>query len=122
MIQSHERNIKSFTRLKDFWRGFVQSKCLSCDLKSPESQFKNFFKFRLTTSRNRLSPEDGCRLLVSSNPLLRLWLVISSDLANLGKSSSRIWPVSVSHLLGLGHLDISSSGIVGLGRMRWLIF
>ncbi len=77
------------------------------------SQLKNSYQFLLMTSRNRSSLEDGFRLLVSSNPLLRFWLVVSRDLANLGKSSSwnlpcsvchppGFWPFSVSHLLGLG--------------------
>ncbi len=76
------------------------------------------------SSRNRSSQEDGFRLLVSSNYFfLRFskltWqrhqitvidvlgpgqfrLAKSRDLANLGKSFSRIWPFSISHLLGLG--------------------
>ncbi len=64
----------------------------------PQSQFKNCCQFQLTTSRNCLPPEDGFRLLVSSNPLLRFRLVISRDLAILGKSSFRIWPFPVSRL------------------------
>ncbi len=47
-----------------------------------------------------LSPGDDFKLLVSSNPLFRFRLVASRDLA------VRIQP---------------SSGIFGLGRMRWLI-
>ncbi len=58
------------------------------------------------------SEEDSFRLLDSSNPLLRFLLVMSRDLANLGKSihqdlailgksSSGICSFSVSHLLGL---------------------
>ncbi len=79
---------------------------------------------RLTTSRNRSSPEDGFRLLVSSNPLLRFQLVVKQGcvVANLGQSSSGIWPFSVSYLLGFGlpqevifrdlaSLSKSSSGI-----------
>jgi hypothetical protein len=57
---------------------------------------KNSYQFRHTTSPNCSSPEDGLRLQVSSNPLLRLRLVVSRDLANLGKSSPGIWPFSVS--------------------------
>jgi hypothetical protein len=67
----------------------------------------------LMTSRNRLSLADGFRLLVLSNPLLRFRLVVSQDLADVVKPSSKtlpfsvshlpgIWPFSVSHLLGLG--------------------
>jgi hypothetical protein len=37
----------------------------------PESQYKNSYQFRLMTSRNRLSPEDDFRQLVSSNRMLR---------------------------------------------------
>jgi hypothetical protein len=58
--------------------------------------------------RNGSSPEDGFRLLVSSNPLLRfrfvvslvLAIVVSLVLASLGKSSS-----------GIAILDKSSSWI-----------
>ncbi len=67
----------------------------------------------LMTSQNRLSLEDGFRLLVSSNTLIRFCIVASQDLANLVKPSSKtlpfsiihlpgIWPFLVSHLLGLG--------------------
>jgi hypothetical protein len=55
------------------------------------------------TSQNRLSPEDDFKLLVSLNPLLRFQLFVSWDLASVGKSSSGIWPFSVSHLPGFGH-------------------
>ncbi len=71
---------------------------------------KTIFKFKSTPSKNRLSLEDGFRMLVSSNPLLRIWLIVSHDLANLvksssgdlailTKSSSGMWPFLVSHLL-----------------------
>ncbi len=62
---------------------------------SPEYQFINsyHYQFRLTTSRKRSSPEDGFRLLISANPLLRFRLVVSQDLANSGKSSSGICPI-----------------------------
>ncbi len=110
MIQSHERNRKPFSAAKDFWDGFVQSKGLADIFQSLESQLKNSYQFRLTTSRSYSSPEDGLKLLVSSNPLLRFLLVINWDLV-LGKSSSGfghsrssgIWPFSVSHLSWLGH-------------------
>jgi hypothetical protein len=68
MKQSQERNKNHLVRLRDFCDGSVQSQLL---FQFPESQFKNSYQFRLTTSWNRLSPEDGFRLLVSSNPLLR---------------------------------------------------
>jgi hypothetical protein len=49
------------------------------------------------------SLEDGFRLPVSSNSLLRLGLFISRDLAILGKSSFGIWPFSFfSHLPEFG--------------------
>jgi hypothetical protein len=48
---------------KDFWDGFVQSNWLTGVFQSLESQFKNFYQFRLMTSRFRFM------LLVSSNPL-----------------------------------------------------
>jgi len=48
-----------------------QPKSLSAIFQSPESQLKNSYRFRLTTSRNRSSPEDDFRKLVSSNPLFR---------------------------------------------------
>ncbi len=51
---------------------------------------KKSYQFRLTTSRNPSSSDNGFRLLVSSNPLLRFPLVVSRDLANLGKTSSGI--------------------------------
>jgi hypothetical protein len=38
-------------------------------------------------------------------------VVVSRDLANLGKSSSGIWPFSVSDLPGFDHSGKSSSGI-----------
>ena len=84
-------------RLKDFWDGFVQSKGLTDIFQSQESQFKNSYQFRLTTSRNYSSPEDGFRLLVSSNPHLRFLLVVNWDLV-LGKSSSADLAILGSHL------------------------
>jgi hypothetical protein len=66
---------------------------------------KNSCHFWLTTSRNGSSQEGGFMLLVSSNPLLRFWLGVSWDLANLGKLSSGaildkfpsgIWQLAVS--------------------------
>jgi hypothetical protein len=72
---------------------------------SPESQFKNFYQFRLTTSQTRLCLEVGFR-----------------ESANLGKSYSGNWHLSVSHFRDLAILGKSSFGIVGLGRMWWLIF
>jgi hypothetical protein len=50
----------------------------------------------------RLSSEDGFRLVVSSNPLLRFKLVVIWDLVNLGKLYSGIRPFLVRHLLGFG--------------------
>ncbi len=101
---------------------------------SSESQFKNSYQFRLTTSWNRLSPEDGFRLLVSSNSFLRFLLVVRQALAYLGKSASRIWPFSVSHLPGLGrflnwlygdwktpvsHFDWTKLSQKSLSRSKW---
>jgi hypothetical protein len=43
-------------------------------------------------------------------------------LAKLSKSSSGIWPFSLSHLRDKANLGKSSLGIFGLGRMWWLIF
>ncbi len=97
-------------RIKDFWDGFVQSKRLTGVFQSPESQFKNSYQFLLVASRNRSSPGEGFRLLVSSNPLLRFRLVVSRDLAILNKSSSAIWPFSLSHVLGLGRFLNRLSG------------
>ena len=71
MIQSHERSIKSFQRLKYFWDDFVPLKSFSGIFQSTESQFKNSYQFRLRTSRNHSSPEDDFRQLVSSDPLFR---------------------------------------------------
>jgi hypothetical protein len=89
-------------RLKDFQDGFVQLKRLTGVFPSQKRQFKNSYQFQLT-SWNRSSAEDGFWLLVSSDPLLRFQLVISRDLANLGMSSSGIWPFWLSHLSGFGH-------------------
>jgi hypothetical protein len=47
-----------------------------------ESQSKISLQFRLTTSHNHSFPDDGFRLLVSSNPLLRFRLGVSQDFAN----------------------------------------
>jgi hypothetical protein len=98
-------------RLKDFWDGFVQSKGLTGVFQSPESQLKNFYHSGLRQAGIAHSQKMAFRLLVSSNPLLRFRLVASLDLANLGKSSSGIWPFSVSHILGFGHFGNSFSGI-----------
>jgi hypothetical protein len=53
---------------------------LCCDWKV---NLKISIKFWLKTSQNRLSPEDGFRLLFSSNPLLKFRLVVSQDMAIL---------------------------------------
>ncbi len=86
MIQSHERNINPFNAAE----GFMECLCL---VKANYQYF--FFQLRLTTSRNCSSPEDVFRLLISSTPLLRIRLLVSWDLANLGKSSCGIWPFLV---------------------------
>jgi hypothetical protein len=44
-------------------------------VQSPESQFKNSYQIRLRTSRNRLSPEDDFRQLVSSDDLFRFTMM-----------------------------------------------
>jgi hypothetical protein len=66
MIQSHERNIKP-VGLTDSWDGFVQSNWLTGIFQTPEGKFYNSYQFRLTTSRNCSSLEDGFRLLVVSS-------------------------------------------------------
>ncbi len=101
-VLSGERNIKLFSAAQGFLGWLCLLKVTWWRFSVPESQLKNFCQFRFTTSRNRLSPEDGFRLLVSSNPLLRFRLLVSRDLGNAGKSFSGIWPFSVSHLLVVG--------------------
>ncbi len=100
-------------------------------------------EFRLTTSRNRLSPVDDFRQLVSSNPLFRFskmtfWrhqimeddlagpgrfqLVVSRNWLGTGKSSFVISLFPVSHLPRFTVLGKSPSGILGLGRMLYCPF
>jgi hypothetical protein len=104
-----------------------QSKCLTGVFSVPGKPIKKFLTnptYDNLTSRNRFSRDDGFRMLDSLNPLMRFskltcrwhqimvidvpgpgqfWLLVSQDLANLGKSSWGIWPFSVSHLPGFGH-------------------
>ncbi len=120
MIQTHEMSIKPFSpRLKDLWDDFVQPKPISAIFQSPEDDLPAPGQFRLTTRRDRLSPEDDFRQLVSSNPLFRFtkmtfWhhqiaeddspgpgrfrLVVSQNWLGPGKSSSVILLFPVSHL------------------------
>ncbi len=78
----------------------------------PGKSIKNFYQFLLTTKRIYSSLEDGIRLLVTSKHLLRFWLVVSWDLANLGKSSTGIC---------MAILGKSSSGIrpINWHSMKW---
>jgi hypothetical protein len=68
----------------------------------PESQFKNFLHILAYDKLVSLVP-GRCKLgcWFHQNHLLRFRPVLSRDLANLGKSSSGIWPFSASRLLGL---------------------
>ncbi len=98
---SREEHKSHLVRLKDLWDGFIHLPAFFCprkvNLKIPS------INAGLLQNGTRSSPEDGFRVLVSSNPLLRFRLVLSWDLANLGKSSSGIWPFLISHLPGFGH-------------------
>ena len=73
-----------FVRLNDFWDDFVQPKSLSAIFQSPEDDLPGPGQFRLTTSRNRLSPEDDFRQLASSNPFCRFSKMTYRGQANSG--------------------------------------
>ncbi len=71
------------------------------------------------------------RLLVSSNPHLRFRLVVSRDLANLGKSLPGILQFLVSHLPGFGFsrkvifgirpiFKLTFRGLKNAGKSLWL--
>jgi hypothetical protein len=91
----------SFSAPKGFLGWFCSIKVTYRAFQSPESQFKNSYHFRLTTSWNRSFPEDSFRPLVYQF-LFRFRLVLSRDLATLVKSTHAIWPFAASHLVELG--------------------
>ncbi len=101
--ENYKRNIKLLSAALGFLGWLWSIKVTYRRFSVPESQFKNSHQFQFTTSWNCSSLDDGFRLLFSLKPLLRFQLVVSWDLANLGRSSSGIWPFSVSHLPGYGN-------------------
>jgi hypothetical protein len=101
-----------FVRLNDFWDDFVQPKSLSAIFQSPEDDLPESGRFRLTTSRNRQAPVSHLTASTNRGRWLtgagrfrlvvgRFRLVVSRNRPGPGKSSS---------------------GILGLERMRWLSF
>ncbi len=107
MIKSRERNKQLFSAAEaDFWDSFVQ-----------QSDLPPFFSHRKANLKIPINSDSwqariarpwkmalGCFLS-------RFRIVVSWDLTNLYKSSSGIWPFSVSHCPGLTILSKSSSGI-----------
>jgi hypothetical protein len=98
-----------------------------------ERQFKNYYQFQLTSS-----PEDGFRMLILSNPLLRFRLVVSpgfghavwvSHLPRFRHSRYVIFQdlystFAVCHLLGLGTFREyeAAAGCRVVALLRWVTF
>ncbi len=91
-------------------------------VKSQQMTYQNWSNSRLRQAR----------IVCPQEMALRCWFH-QIHFLDSGLSQARIWPILVSHLPGFGHSRLvffrylavhnkSSSGIFGLGRMRWLIF